>query len=202
MSNEQTTISFYGEDILAVLELEPNETYAGGRAVPGAGLPRAAAGAPERAHTLLAAAARTLDVEDDTGTMRALRLPAHMLPLWLAGVEFWLRAARAAAQARPVPARGGLGAVAELPAGGLRPEDAPRPSATSSRPPSGPTAAALTQATLARHQMLIERQLDRRASYDEADPFGAGGGVDDPQAELTARAVRRGAGRAGAHPPQ
>jgi hypothetical protein len=74
---------------------------------------------------------------------------------------------------------------------GFGPADALVPERHQQTPAEQAYVAELTQATLARHQMLIERQLDARASYDDSDPYGAGGGVDDSQAELLARAVRR-----------
>lgn len=192
MSYEQTTISFYGEDILAVLELEPNETFVPvGGLCQVLGLPRAAEERRVRGHTLLAAAARTLDVEDETGPSRALCLPVHVIPLWLASVE----AGRVPPELRPKLELFQREAASVLWQSfrpqGFGPEDSLLPERHQQSPAEWAYAAALTQATLARHQMLIERQLDRRASYDGADPFAAGGGVDDPQAELLARAVRR-----------
>jgi hypothetical protein len=49
-------------------------------------------------------------------------------------------------------------------------------------------------ATLARHQMLIERQLNNRSGRGDeqgADPYAPSTAVDDPQATLLAQAVRR-----------
>ena len=48
-------------------------------------------------------------------------------------------------------------------------------------------------ATLARHQMLIERQLNARAGHEEqgADPYAPGAAVDDKDAARLAQAVRR-----------
>lgn len=186
------SITFYGEDILAVLELEPNETY-----VPIAGLcqvlglPRQAEERRVRSHTLLAEGARTLEVEGETGTTRALCLRADLIPLWLSGVE----AAKAAPELRPKLELLQREAASVLWQSfrpqGFGPEDALLPDRHQQTPAEWAYAAALTQGTLARHQMLIERQLDRRAAFHDADPFAAGGGVDDPQAELLARAVRR-----------
>ena len=93
----QTSITFYGEDIVALLELDPNETY-----VPVAelcerlGLDRAAEERSVRAHTILAAGTRTLVVEDDDGRRPMLCLRADLTPLWLTGVD----AARVAEPAR------------------------------------------------------------------------------------------------------
>lgn len=190
--SEQTRISFYGEDILAVLELEPNETF-----VPVAGLcevlglKRAVEEHRVQSHAVLASSARVLEVEDDAGPALALCLPVPMLPLWLAGVkaddvqpEFRLKLELFQREAASVLWQ-------SFRPQGFGTEDVLLPERHQQTPAEWAYSAALTQATLARHQMLIERQLDSRASYDGADPFGAGGGVDDPQAELLARAVRR-----------
>jgi hypothetical protein len=192
MTDGQPRVFFYGDDIIALLELEPNETF-----VPVAGLcqvlglPRAAEERRVTEHAVLAAGARLLDVEDDTGTTRALCLPVHLTPLWLASVE----AARVPPELRPRLELFQREAASVLWQSfrpqGFGPEDALLPERHQQTPAEWAYAGALTQATLARHQMLIERQLDSRAIYDDADPFGAGGGVDDPQAELLARAVRR-----------
>jgi hypothetical protein len=192
MTDGQPRVFFYGEDLIALLELEPNENF-----VPVAGLcqvlglPRAAEERRVTEHAVLAAGARVLDVEDDTGTTRALCLPVHLIPLWLTGVavahvppELRARLALFQREAASVLWQ-------SFRPQGFGPEDALLPERHQQTPAEWAYAAALTQATLARHQMLIERQLDSRAIYDDADPFGAGGGVDDPQAELLARAVRR-----------
>ncbi|MEN9935369.1 MAG: hypothetical protein RLZZ387_1948 [Chloroflexota bacterium] len=193
MSHEQRHITFYGEDILAVLELEPNETY-----VPVAGLCQVLGLAREaqerrvRGHAVLSEGGRVLEVEAEDGSSEhALCLRVDLIPLWLAGVE----AADADPALRPrleLFQRESASALwqSSKPQG-FGPQDALLPERHQQTPAEQAYAAALTQAILARHQMLIERQLDTRFAYDGADPFAAGGGVDDPQAELLARAVRR-----------
>lgn len=193
MTYQQPRVTFYGEDILAALELEPNETYVPiGGMCQVLGLARAAEERRVRAHALLAAGARELEVEHEDGTTeRALCLPVDLLPLWLAGLD----AAQVREELRPRLELFQREAASTLWQSfrpqGFGPRDALVPERHQQTPAESAYVGALTQATLARHQMLIERQLDARAAYDGGDPFGAGGGVDDPQAELLARAVRR-----------
>ena len=193
MTQANTRISFYGVDFVAALEIEPNETY-----VPVAGLcevlglPRAAEERRVRGHGVLAGGAQVLEVETEAGdSERALCLRVDLVPLWLTCVD----ASKADAALRPQLELFQREAASALWQSfrpqGFGPQDALLPERHQQTPAEQAYAGALTQATLARHQMLIERQLDSRVAYDEADPYGAGGGVDDPQAELLARAVRR-----------
>ena len=73
------------------------------------------------------------------------------------------------------------------------PEDELLPERHQQAPAEQAYMAALAMAVLARHQMLIERQLNARGLHDTPtpDPYAAAGATDDPQAELLARAVRR-----------
>jgi hypothetical protein len=193
MTHEQIHITFYGEDILALLELEPNETY-----VPVAGMcevleiDRTTEERRVRAHPILEGGARMLEVETEDGHVeRALCLRVDLLPLWLAGVD----AAAVKGTLRPRLELFQREAASTLWQSfrpqGFGPEDALVPRRHQQNPAEQAYVGALTQATLARHQLLIERQIDARASFDGADPYAAAGGVDDPQAELLARAVRR-----------
>src|SRR5215471_11072565 len=96
-TRRQSAITFYGEDIIALLELDPNETYVPiARLCERLGLDRATQERRVRAHTALAAGARMLTVEDDEGRRLMLCLRADLTPLWLAGVD----AARVAEPAR------------------------------------------------------------------------------------------------------
>jgi hypothetical protein len=193
MSLEQTRITFYGEDILAVLELEPNETY-----VPIAGLcevlglARAAEERRAQGHTVLGGGAQVFEVEHEDGASeRALCLRVDLVPLWLSGLDATLVRAELRPRLELFQRETASVLWQSFRPQGFGPEDALLPERHQQSPAEWAYGAALTQATLARHQMLIERQLDARAAFDGADPFAAGGGVDDPQAELLARAVRR-----------
>jgi hypothetical protein len=75
---------------------------------------------------------------------------------------------------------------------GFGPEDGLVPVRHEQNPAEQAYVAELAMATLARHQMLIERQIDARSrhSANYTDPY-ASEALDDPPAELLARAVRR-----------
>ena len=88
-ARRQSTISFYGQDIVAYQELDPNETYVPiVRLCARLGLERAAQERRVRGHAVLASGARTMPVEFEDGhTAPALCLRVDLLPLWLIGVE-------------------------------------------------------------------------------------------------------------------
>ena len=195
----QSTISFYGEDIIAIQELDPNETYVPIVALCSKlGLERGPQERRVRAHSVLAAGARVLPVElDDGRTAPALCLRVDLLPLWLAGLD--ASKVSDAARARLELFQRESASVlwqANRPQG-YGPEDELLPPRHEQNPAEQSYVAALAMATLARQQMQIERQLDARGLRDEihraaeADPYAASGAVDDKQAELLARAVRR-----------
>src|SRR5215470_9060444 len=85
----QSTINFYGEDIIAFQQLDPNETYVPIFALCARlGLERVPQERRVRGHAVLAGGARTLPVElDDGRTTPALCLRIDLLPLWLVGAE-------------------------------------------------------------------------------------------------------------------
>lgn len=194
-ARRQGTITFYGQDIIAVQELDPNETY-----VPIVGLcmlmelDRTAQERRVRAHAVLAAGAKILPVElGDGRTTPALCLRVDLIPLWLVAIE----AAKVndSARARLELFQRECASIlwqAHRPQG-FGPEDELLPERVNQSPAELSYAAALAMATLARHQLLIERQLEARGLHDtpSPDPYAAGGALDDPQAELLARAVRR-----------
>ncbi len=194
-ARRQTTISFFGEDIIAFQELDPNETF-----VPIVGLcmlmglERGPQERRVRAHAVLASGTKSLPVElEDGRTVPALCLRVDLLPLWLAGLE----AAKVndAARARLELFQRECASLlwqSHRPQGFV-PEDELLPERHQQAPAEQAYMAALAMAVLARHQMLIERQLNARGLHDTPtpDPYAAAGATDDPQAELLARAVRR-----------
>lgn len=194
-ARRQSTLTFYGEDIIAIQELDPNETY-----VPLVGLcmlmglERGPQERRARAHAVLAAGAKTLPVElEDGRTMPALCLRVDLVPLWLVGLD--ASKVNEAARARLELFQRECASVlwqANRPQG-FGPEDELLPERVNQSPAEQSYAAALGMATLARHQLLIERQLEARGLHDtpSPDPYAAGGAIDDPQAELLGRAVRR-----------
>jgi antirepressor protein len=194
-ARRQSTISFYGQDIIAIQELDPNETYVPIVALCAKlGIERAAQERRVRAHAVLASAARTLPVElEDGRTTPALCLRVDLLPLWLTGVE--APKVSEEARARLELFQRECASVlwqAHRPQG-YGPEDEFLPPRHEQNPAEQSYVAALGMATLARHQMLIERQLNARGGRDEqgSDPYAPSAAVDDPQATLLAQAVRR-----------
>jgi hypothetical protein len=186
---------FPARDILAALELDPNQRYV---PVPHLcellGLPRGPQERRTRAHSALAEGLRLLEVETDTGEERQLCLRIDLLPLWLLAVE----AVKVDVGLRPLLEQFQREAASVLWQNfrpqGVGPEDAQVPERHQQNPAEQAYVAEHAMATLARHQLLIERQLDLRALRDEPqgdDPYAAAGAVEDPQAELLARAVRR-----------
>jgi hypothetical protein len=193
-TRRQSSMMFYGEDIIAIQELEPNETYVPIAALcANLGLERAAQERRVRAHAVLASGARTLPVEFENRVAPTLCLRIDLLPLWLTGID----ASRVADAARPrleLFQRETASVLWQA----FRPqgfgvEDELLPIRHEQNPAEQAYAAALGMATLARHQMLIERQLNARASRDDqgADPYAPAAAVDDKDAALLAQAVRR-----------
>jgi hypothetical protein len=198
-ARHQSTISFYGQDIVAYQELDPNETY-----VPivtlcaRLGLERAAQERRVRGHAVLASGARTMPIElDDRRTTPALCLRVDLLPLWLNGVESSKVDQAAQARLELFQRESASTLWQSHRPQGYGPEDEFLPPRHEQNPAEQSYVAALAMATLARQQMLIERQLDARGLHDnpqrppDGDPYAAGGALDDRQAELLARAVRR-----------
>ena len=88
-ARRQSTISFYGQDIVAYQELDPNETYVPlVRLCARLGLERAAQERRVRGHAVLASGVRTMPIEFEDGhTAPALCLRVDLLPLGLLGIE-------------------------------------------------------------------------------------------------------------------
>lgn len=186
---------FYAEDIIAVQELDPNEAYVPiARLCARLGLERTAAEQRIQSHALLASGTRMLPVELDDREEVALCLRVEAVPLWLATID----AAQVRDELRPrleLYQRECSSVLWQS----FRPQgfgtgDELIPSRYEQTPAEQAYVAALAMATLARHQMLIERQLlAAQASREEqgADPWSAGMAVDDPHAARLAQMVRR-----------
>jgi P22_AR N-terminal domain len=189
-----SNITFYGADIIALLELDPNETYVPiGRLCERLGLDRAPQERRVRAHATLASGAHTLVVEDDEGRRPMLCLRVDLVPLWLTGVDATRVAESARAQIELFQQESASALWQAFRPQGFGPEDELLPTRHEQNAAEQAYVAALGMATLARHQMLIERQLNTRASRDEqgADPYAPGAALDDREAALLAQAVRR-----------
>ncbi|GAB4110960.1 MAG: hypothetical protein Fur005_15350 [Roseiflexaceae bacterium] len=186
---------FYAEDIFALLELDPNERYVPiARLCERLGLPLRTYEQRARASAALGEGLRLLEVEQDDGsTTRQLCLRIDLLPLWLSMVE----ATKVDPALRPRLELFQREAASTLWQSfrpqGFGPEDTLMPERHEQNPAEQAYVAALSMATLARHQVLIERTLDARASSaaNLRDPYAASDTLDDPNAELLARAVRR-----------
>jgi len=193
-TRRQTSITFYSEDIIAIQELDPNETYVPiARLCERLGLDRTAQERRVRAHVVLAGGARTLTVEGENGRGPALCLRADLVPLWLAGVDGSKVAEPARARLELFQRECASVLWQSSRPQGFGAEDELLPPRHEQSPAEQAYVAALGMATLARHQMLIERQLNARASRDEqgADPYAPGVAVDDKAAAQLAQAARR-----------
>lgn len=186
---------FYADDIIALQEPDPNEAYIViARVCSRLGLDSAVQERYITAHALLAAATRRLTVElDDNHSGPALCLRVELLPLWLATVD--------AGQVDPAM-RPQLvlyqRECASLLWQSFRPQgfgtaDELLPQRHEQAPAEQAYVGALAQATLARHQFLLERQLDlARSDFgNQMAPEPSAAPVDDPQAAHLARTVRR-----------
>lgn len=186
---------FYGQDIFALLELDPNERYISLVELCALlGLPADEYLRRSQANHLLSEGLHTLEVEFDDGHVEdQLCLRIDLLPLWLSTVEsqhanqqyrlrlelFQREAASALWQTfRPQ---------------GFGPLDVLVPDRHDQNPAEQAYVGSLAMATLARHQMLIERQIDSHASdsANQSSTESTLDGIDDPPAVLLARAVRR-----------
>ncbi len=186
---------FYGQDAIALLELDPNERFVPIAALAEIyGLDRASEELRVQQHTVLAAGALLFEVERDDGTSEdALCLRVDLVPLWVIGI--------AASTVADDDARARLLLLQREAASvlwhafrpqGFGPEDTLLPERGQQNPAEQAYATALGMAALSRQQLMIERQLDAaEIRADATDPYAASGAIDDPQAELLARAVRR-----------
>jgi hypothetical protein len=175
-----------------LLELDPNERYVPiARLCEQLTIPRSSYERRTRANSAFGDGLRLLAVETETGEERQLCLRIDLLPLWLSMVE----------SPKVTPAlRGPLALFQREVASSLwqafRPqgfgtEDGMVPVRHEQNPAEQAYVAALAMATLARHQVLIERDLDTRAHRSANDGREPDASAADPQAELLARAVRR-----------
>jgi hypothetical protein len=187
--------SFPRDDILALLELDPNQAYTPlAQLCAALGLEPAAEERRARGNATLAAGLRALPLDDERGGRPVLCLRSDLVPLWLTGVD--------AGQVRP-EARARLELFQREAASllwqsfrpqGFGPEDALLPPRHEQSPAEAAYVTAVGIASLARHQMLVERHLSAVRSADDSQQAAlnaAHARVDDPQAALLAQTVRR-----------
>jgi hypothetical protein len=185
---------FYAQDIFALLELDPNERYVAiARLCERLGLPRGTYERRSRANAALSDGLRLLEVETDSGVERQLCLRIDLLPIWLAAVEATQVAPELRERLMLFQREAASCLWQSFRPQGFGAEDVLVPGRHEQNPAEQAYVAELATATLARHQLLIERTLDRHASAaaNQNDPYAAGDALDDPPAELLARAVRR-----------
>jgi hypothetical protein len=194
-SRKTVSVYFYGEDILAVQELDPNETYVPiGRLCETLGLNRAAQEKRIKSHAVLGSGVKLLRVEVGNGYEQALCLRVDLIPLWLTGLDVSQVMEEHQARLELFQREATSMLWQAFKPQGFTPEDALLPPRHEQSPAEHAYVAAQTIATLARHQMLIERQLNiARAARNpqSGDPWSPGEAVDDTQAALLAQAVRR-----------
>jgi hypothetical protein len=189
----QHTVSFYGEDVVALVELDPNQVYVPlGQLCDRLGLELAAQDRRLKQHALLNEGRRVLPVEVDGHVERMPCLRMDLVPLWLTG----LSSADTHAEARERLALFQREAASLLwqsfKPQGFSAEDALLPQRHEQSSAEQAYVAAVAMATLARHQMLIERTLEAAELSPEGHASPAAPALaDDPQAANLARAVRR-----------
>lgn len=187
--------AFFGDDIVAQLQLDPNERFVPLRRLCEAlGLDAAPQARRAREHTVLAEGLRNLVVEDEGDGKPEPCLRVDLIPLWLVGVD--ARKASAAARERLETLQRECASVLWQIARpqGFGTDDVLLPPAHQQNPAEQGYVGAQAQANLARQQLLIERQIEiaRMQRDDQAAALGGeGAGIDDPAAVTLAQAVRR-----------
>ncbi len=182
---------FPARDIFGLLELDPNETFVPiGRLCARLGLDADEEERRVELHVLLADGARMMPTEDDDGrTFDALSLRVDLVPLWLATLDAEATDDAGFALLTLMQREAASMLWQSFRPQGFGPADELLPERHNQTLAEQAYAGALTQALLARQQMLIERKLDS----DAIDGNRAAGEAvaADAQAELLARAVRR-----------
>lgn len=183
---------FYKNDILFELELDPNQTHAPISVLcERLGIAATAQERRIKSHAVLKSGTKSVRVEGDNGYTTMLGLRVDLIPLWLISidttqVEPTLRPKLALLQAEAAS----LLWQAARPQG-YGAEDALVPERHLQTQAEAAYVSAQGLANLARQQMLVERQLDA-ARTDQGNLYTEPTtGVDDPNAELLARTVRR-----------
>jgi hypothetical protein len=190
---------FYAQDILAWLGMDPNRTYIPiAEACAALGLSAPKEERRLRAHSVLSAGSRRLPVETDTGDVQMLCLRVELLPLWLLTLD--------SSQVGNPAGRTRLELFQREAASTLwqatRPQgfdsgDVLLPNRHSQSQAEQAYVGTMAMATLARQQMMIERQLDGVGAEGEDDEQGAdpwarrAGTLDDQSAARLAQTARR-----------
>ena len=185
---------FPGRDIFAALELDPNERYVPiARLCASLGLVRSSQEKAIRTHQVLAQGLRMMELELENGHERQLCLRVDLLPLWLAGLDASKTDPSLATLLEIFQREVATSLWQLFRPQGFGPEDGLIPERHNQNPAEQAFVAEHAMATLARHQLLIENQLDRRGQDMRPDDeaYTARSDQHDAQADLLARAVRR-----------
>lgn len=191
--SSQPTTAFYGEDIITLVALDPNNVYAPLKELcEPLALNPAAEDRRIKRHALLSEGRRVLPVEEANGVVRQPCLRADLVPLWLTMLTADEVAPEARARLVLMQREAASLLWQSFKSQGFTPEDALLPERHQQSPADQAYVASVAMATLARHQMLIERTLEGA----ELRPEGHGPPqerplADDARAADLARAVRR-----------
>lgn len=191
-------IWFYAQDMLAWLQLDPNRSHAPlVELCARLGLPTAKEERRLRTHVILAAQAKRMLIDTDTGEMRMLCLPIELLPLWLATLDAeQVTDTEGAARLRLFQREAASALWQNFRPQGYDSGDVLIPDRQNQDAAEQAYVAATGMATLARHQLLVERQLNGVGADDDdeqgADPWARRAtALDDPAAARLAQTVRR-----------
>ncbi|GEM_PF-526862 len=191
--------SFLSNDIIALLALSPNERYL---SIPLACERLEIDPAPQvrriRAHALLREGLRSLVLDDDEEQSSGQKTPClrlDLVPFWLATID--LKQISDSAREQILLFQREVASILwqSFKPQGYSPEDELLPMTHQMQQSEAAYQAELAMATLARHQMLIERQLEAD-SYRDDDQVAALRGqrsasISDTNAVTLAQAVRR-----------
>lgn len=186
---------FYGEDILMALELDPNEAYvAVARLCETLGISLVDEEKRIQAHAVLAAGSRRMVVDVDEREEEATCLRVELIPLWLASVDATQVDSELRERLELYQRESASVLWQSFRPQGFGTADEMLPTRYEQTPAEQAYVSALAMATLARHQMLIERQLVAAQANRQdqgADPWSVGTAVDDAHAARLTQMVRR-----------
>lgn len=188
--------SFFGEDIIALLDLDPNERFVPlARMCEEIGIDPAAQARRIKANPILAEGFRIFSLPTANGMQKTPSLRLDLVPFWLAGVE--TGKVNDNVRERLVLLQRECASILwqNCKPQGFSAEDALLPPPHEMEAAEAAYGAASAIATLARHQMQVERQMayarlhrdDQRAALNGTGHADS----DDPGAISLAQAVRR-----------
>jgi len=184
MHRDEYDNSFREDDIIELLELDPNELFAPlARLCDTLGLDAQEEAELIGGHVVLAAGLRSLG-RDGQG------LRADLVPLWLSMLDASTVAPEVQERLRSFQRESASILWQAWKPQGFGPEDALLPERADMLPAEQAYQGMMAQATLSRQQMLIERQLEARRAHGNRLDGASGAPATGPAFDL-ARAVRR-----------